>query len=97
MEVNEFRVRAVKRYIVTHYYESEGGRTGGCSTIGTFENLDNADAVGRALAGTVPGATFATIEDRREPVAVVEAFTSEQATALMRFIQSDAYPRDNGR
>lgn len=88
---NEFRVRAVKRFVVTHF-SSDGKGTGSCTQFGEFPNIHQADVVGRALAASVPGATFATIEDRRNPLLEVYAYTPEQADALMAFVGSDAYP-----
>jgi hypothetical protein len=91
MEKNEFRVRPAVRYIVTHFRDS--GTTGGCSNIGTFDNIDVADRVGRALAASIPGATFATVEDRREPRAQFYAYSSEQANAIMEFIHGPSFPK----
>lgn len=82
---NEFRVRAVKRYVVTHF-TSDGHGTGSCTQFGEFPNIDQADKVGRALSDVTPGSTFATIVDRREPVGVFYAHTSEQADALMNVV-----------
>lgn len=44
----EYRVKEVKRYVVTRWYE--GDRCGGCETKGEFDNSDTAYAVGYALA-----------------------------------------------
>jgi hypothetical protein len=62
---NEFRVRAVKRFVVTHF-QSDGKGMASCSQYGEFPNIRQAVEVGRALAASVPGATFATIEDRSD-------------------------------
>lgn len=88
---DEFRVRAVTRYVVTHF-TSDGHGNGRCTQFGEFPNIEQADAVAKALHETTPESTFATIEDRREPVCVISAFTHEQSVALMKFIDSDAYP-----
>lgn len=79
---NEFRVRAVKRYVVTHF-QSDGNGDGSCRQLGEFPNIEQADEVGKALAASVSGATFATIADRREPIAERFAYTPEQANRLI--------------
>lgn len=79
---NEFRVRMVKRYVVTHF-TSDGCGNGNCRQLGEYPNIEQADEVGRALAASVPGAVFATVSDRREPVAERYAYTPEQADRLM--------------
>lgn len=80
---NEFRVRAVTRYVVTHF-SSNGRDSGGCRQLGEFPNIEQADEVGRALAASVPDATFVTIADRREPVAERYAYTQQEADELMK-------------
>lgn len=87
---NEFRVRAVRRFVVTHFQSD--GKGASCSQYGEFPNIRQAVEVGRALAASVPGATFATIEEQGEPLYEVYAYTPEQADALKAFIRSDAYP-----
>ncbi|MCK9544762.1 MAG: hypothetical protein M0R03_22325 [Novosphingobium sp.] len=62
-EVNEFRVRAVTRYVVTHYRQSADGSSTSCSSIGNFDNLESANKVGESLATVIPGAKFTPIED----------------------------------
>jgi len=79
---NEFRVRAVKRYVVTHF-TSDGRGHGNCRQLGEYPNIDQADEVGQALAASVSGATFATIADRREPIAERYAYTPQEADELM--------------
>jgi hypothetical protein len=46
----EYRVREIKRYIVTRYHEGEGGLTGGTEQKGEYANADVAYEVGYALA-----------------------------------------------
>lgn len=64
METNEFRVRAVTRYVVTHYYNdnqvTEDGRCGavGCGPLGEFDHLEYATKVGQAMAASIPGGKF---------------------------------------
>ncbi len=81
----EYRVRPVTRYVLTKFEDGEDGdrRWGGCETIGEFVNIDSADRVGIAMRESDRGSTFATIEDRREPCAIVYAYTHEDATKLM--------------
>lgn len=80
---NEFRVRAVKRYVVTHFSDDVRGSKS-CRQFGEFPNIDQANEVAKALAASVPGATFATVAERREPIAEAYAYTSEQSDALMK-------------
>ena len=46
----EYRVRKITRYIVTRYYETEGGHTGGCEERGQYDNEAIAFEVATALA-----------------------------------------------
>lgn len=48
-EVNEYRVRPVQRFVLTHYHESAAGRIGGVRTIGEFPNADAANEVAGAM------------------------------------------------
>lgn len=90
----EYRVRPVTRYIVTRYHSDTDGGPSGVETIGEFDNLGRADVVGAALANSEQGASFATIEDRREPIGIFTAHTSEEADALMDFIHGPNFPRN---
>ena len=85
MGENEFRVREVKRYVVTHF-KSDGKGNGSCRQIGEYPNIDQADEVASALQKINPGSTFATIEERRTPLVEVYAYTEEQADKLRSFI-----------
>jgi len=58
METNEFRVRAVTRYVVTHYHYNEEAREAGCGPMGEFDHLEYAMQIGAALAASIPGAKF---------------------------------------
>jgi hypothetical protein len=51
MEVGklEYRVRPITRYVVTRYEETVGGRTGGSSQCGEYDNADIAHEVAYAL------------------------------------------------
>lgn len=82
---NEYRVRAVTRYVVTHFMSTDQPGSGSSVQYGEFPNIDQADVVGRALNEANPGSTFVTIEERREPRATVYAYTKEQAAKLMEF------------
>jgi hypothetical protein len=86
MNENEYRVRAVTRYVVTHYVGEDDGNgrlSGRSSQYGEFPNIQQADAVARALHAANPGSTFVTIEDRREPMGIFHAYTSEECERLM--------------
>lgn len=84
----EYRVRAVKRYVVTCFTDSVEAT--GSTQFGEFPNIEQADAVARALQQSTPGASFATIEERREPVGVFYAYTSEDAERMMTIITGAA-------
>lgn len=64
METNEFRVRAVTRYVVTHYHNdnqvTEDGRCGcvSCGTMGEFDHLAYAEQAAKALAASIPGGVY---------------------------------------
>lgn len=45
----EYRVREAKRFIVTRYEESDGGRTGSCVQKGTYDSAELAHEVAYAL------------------------------------------------
>jgi hypothetical protein len=89
---NEYRVRPVTRYIVTHFQDNLETGVGAASVAyGEFPNIDQADTVGRALSAANPGSTFVTIEERRKPVAIFYAYTHEQAHKMMEACsQTDA-------
>jgi hypothetical protein len=59
---NEFRVRPVTRYALTHYRRDERGS--GVTQMGEFPNVQGAEAVGVALHAIVPGSTLVTLEGR---------------------------------
>ena len=49
---SEYRVREVKRYIVTHWYftdHGDGRNEGGCNSFGEFDNVSDANTVASAL------------------------------------------------
>lgn len=46
----EYKVREVKRYVVTRYEEAQSGLTGGSSVHGNFDNYETAYHVAYALA-----------------------------------------------
>ena len=46
----EYRVRPVTRYVVTRFYETGSGTSGGVETLGEYDNQDLAYQVGYALA-----------------------------------------------
>lgn len=59
MTENEFRVRPVTRYNVTHYLSD--GSSGSCASLGEFTSLEAAERVARAMHAGAPGSTFATL------------------------------------
>lgn len=62
MQVNEFKVRRVERFALTHYHSVD--RMGSSRVIGEFDNVDAAEEVGVALQALVPGSTLETLEGR---------------------------------
>jgi hypothetical protein len=46
----EYKVREIKRYIVTRYEESDDSKSGSCTQRGEFDNFDTAYHVGYAMA-----------------------------------------------
>lgn len=80
MQTNEFRVRPVTRFQLTHYQRDEGGPqmevhllssssvqkvSGSLRTVGEFPSVEAAEEVGVALQALVPGSTLETIEGRQ--------------------------------
>lgn len=59
MQENEFRVRPVTRYNVTHYLSD--GRSGSCSSLGEFDSLEAAERVAKVMHLSQPGSTYATV------------------------------------
>lgn len=59
IETNEYRVRPVVRYVVTHYhsYSTEDGKGGGggSEVVGEFDNEAQAEKVKAALEDTTNG------------------------------------------
>ena len=91
---NEFRVRAVTRYVVTHFTSTDYGcdrLSGSCTQYGEFPNIHQADEVAKALHATTPGSTMVTIEERRVPRISIFAYTRQQADILSKFMQSDEW------
>lgn len=65
MTENEFRVRPVQRFNLTHYQSD--GRTGSVRSLGEFDSIEKAEELGVAMNLLVPGSTFATILGRPVP------------------------------
>lgn len=76
MQENEFRVRPVTRYVLTHYHLIEG--KGSIRNVGEFPNVESAEEVGIALQALVPDSTFVTLEGR-EPVYPPKALAAAMA------------------
>lgn len=52
MSYDEFRVRPVNRYVLTHYHSSDN--CGSVRTLGEFPNVDLANEVMSAMRGHIP-------------------------------------------
>jgi len=63
MQVNEFKVRRVERFALTHYHSVD--RMSSSRVIGEFDNVEAAEEVGVALQALVPGSTLETVEGRQ--------------------------------
>jgi hypothetical protein len=63
MLVNEFRVRPVTRFNLTHYC-TDGPGTGSVRSMGEFDTVEQAEEVGMALNCLVPGSMLTTLEGR---------------------------------
>lgn len=63
MQENEFRVRPVTRYVLTHYNLNDG--KGAVRNVGEFPNVESAEEVAVALQALVPGSTLTTIDGRQ--------------------------------
>jgi len=61
----EFRVRKVSRFVITRYEESleTSKYSGSIRTIGTFENLKDANDVAEALHKSEPESTLMQLDD----------------------------------
>jgi hypothetical protein len=90
MQTNEFRVRPVQRFQLTHYQESENASS--CRTVGEFPSVESAEEVGVALQALVPGSVLTTIDGRQAsypPKALVAAMAvavGQEAPELMEFV-----------
>lgn len=65
MQTNEFRVRPVTRFVLTHHQADDEAGNSGTRTVGEFPNVQAAEEVGVALQALVPGSTLTTIEGRQ--------------------------------
>lgn len=59
---NEFRVRPVTRFNLTHFQADANGS--GVRSLGEFDTVERAEEVGMALNCLVPGSTFQTLDGR---------------------------------
>lgn len=59
---NEFRVRPVTRFNLTHHQDN--GNTGFTRSLGEFDTIEKAEELGMALNCLVPGSTFQTLDGR---------------------------------
>lgn len=65
MQTNEFRVRPVTRFVLTHYSADDEEQRSATRTVGEFPNVESAEEVGVALQALVPGSTLTTIDGRQ--------------------------------
>lgn len=101
MQTNEFRVRPVTRFQLTHYQRDEGGPhmevhllgdrsprkiSGSSRTVGEFDSVEAAEEVGVALQALVPGSTLETVEGR-------QAAYPPKALAAAMAVRQEAQPR----
>lgn len=63
MLLNEFRVRPVTRFNLTHYC-TDGPGTGSVRSMGEFDTVEQAEEIGMALNCLVPGSVLTTLEGR---------------------------------
>ena len=57
----EYRVRKVDRFIITRYTHETtptGGSSGGCETLGEFDNALKAEVIAQALAKSDEGSEY---------------------------------------
>lgn len=59
--INEFRVRPVTRFNLTHFMAD--GPSQSCGSVGEFGSLNEADTVARALQASIPGATYMPLKE----------------------------------
>lgn len=59
---NEFRVRPVTRFNLTHFQADGAGSS--VRSLGEFDTVEKAEEVGMALNCLVPGSTFQTLDGR---------------------------------
>lgn len=63
MLLNEFRVRPVTRFNLTHCC-TNGPGTGSVRSLGEFDTVEQAEEVGMAMNCLVPGSMLTTLEGR---------------------------------
>lgn len=95
MDLIEYRVRPVTRYIVTRYHDLDDGRSG-VETKGEFDNAETAHEVGYALCkdeherlGYPTGderIKYPQAIDAREPLGVFKTYTPEDTARMMRIV-----------
>ena len=63
MKENEFRIRSVERFVVTHY-RGKTKQTASCRTIGEYDNIACAEEVAAALSSLAAGSKVSSIVGR---------------------------------
>lgn len=66
--INEFRVRPVTRFNLTHF--KADGPSQSCGSVGEFGSQLEAETVARALQASIPGATYTPLKEEFVIVAI---------------------------
>jgi hypothetical protein len=87
MQTNEFRVRPVTRFVLTHY-QQDAQQGGSLRNVGEFDNVEAAEEVGVAIQALVPGSTLTTIDGRQAayPPPVLAAAMAVRTQPLLEFV-----------
>lgn len=102
MQTNEFRVRPVTRFILTHFQAEEqtpdnpSGLPCRTREMGEFDAVKKAEEVGVALQALVPGSTLTTIDGRTAeyPPAALAAAMAARRRGVGDVIDVDGEPAD---
>lgn len=89
MMTNEFRLRPVTRFVLTHYQADDDAGSASTRTVGEFPNVQSAEEVGVALQALVPGSTLTTIDGRQAeypPKALAAAMAVRAEPAVLEYV-----------
>lgn len=96
MQTNEFRVRPVTRFQITHHQrDDDDAKTAMTRTVGEFPSVEAAEEVGVALQALVPWSTLETIEGRQAaypPKALAAAMAVREETKARAVRVGDTIP-----